>query len=371
VSTGAAGFGGGVGAFGVEGFSVDLGGSATIPHQGNTFFQPYGRNLAIQDTYIVGPRVVNEARIGFNRLTGGIFDETCCTSTDWAKQLGLTGVQSSYFPDPLRFGWPRMSVTGYSGIGTTGFSAQQRYDNTWHLYEALAITRGNHQMKIGAELLTYWINIFIDSSPNGSFSFDGRYSGQAFADTLLGYASSMSRTVGDSHTHNRSKSPSAFFQDDWKVTPQLTLNLGVRWEAQTRAINVLKGNGANFAVFDPATAQIMISGRTGPQTFSSPIPGVAIPTGAPGYTGPNTITLLGGAPYGHPDGLYYNDWRDFFPRFGFAYSPKWTRAVIRGGYGLFLDTAIAPTITEIGIPLGHIICRRASRLRPPASNRIS
>jgi hypothetical protein len=67
-----------------------LGGSASLPRQGNTFFQPIGRNVAVSDTYVVGPRVVNEFRVGFNRLIGGIYDETY--GRDWAKELGVTGV---------------------------------------------------------------------------------------------------------------------------------------------------------------------------------------------------------------------------------------------------------------------------------------
>jgi hypothetical protein len=309
-------------------FSSQNGGSANLPNQGNTFFQPYGRNVALSDTYIFGPRAVNEARIGFNRLDGGIFDQTY--GHDWAKELGVTGVQSSFFPNPLRFGWPRASVTGYSSIGTTSFSAQQRYDNTWHLYDMLALTRGNHQMKIGGELRTYWLNIFIDSNPNGNFTFDGHYSGigNGYADMLLGYPTQTARTVGNSYTHNRSRAVSAFFQDDWKASPQLTLNLGLRWEMQTRPINVLNGVGRNLAVFDPNTAQILITGRSGPQNFINPITG-------------QTITLLGANDFGYPDGLYFNDYRDFGPRVGFAYSPKVSRMVVRGGYGIFLEPEIA------------------------------
>jgi len=299
---------------------------ATLPRQGNTFFQPLGRNLAISDTYVISPTMVNEFRVGFNRLLGGIFDETYLH--DYAKELGVTGVQSSFFPNPLRFGWPRASVTGYSSIGTTGFSAQDRKDNTWHWYDMLAVTKGNHQMKIGGEVRTYFLNIFIDSSPNGNFTFDGRYSNQPFADMLLGYASRTQRTVGNSYTQNRSRAFSAFFQDDWKVTPTLTLNLGVRYEMQTRSINVLKDNERNFAVFDPKTAQIVISGRTGAQTFRHPITGEA-------------IVLQGGESLGYPDGLYENDLNNYAPRFGFAWSPKFMKTVIRGGLGIFFEPEIA------------------------------
>lgn len=302
-------------------------GPATLPRSGNTFFQPIGRNAAISDTFVIGPREVNEFRVGFNRLIGGIYDETY--GRDYAKDLGVTGVQSSFHPDPRRFGWPRASVTGYSRIGTTGFSAQLRFDNTWHWYDMLAVTRGNHQMKIGGEVRTYMLNIFIDGNPNGSFAFDGRYSGNAYADMLLGYPSQTSRRVGSPYTQNRSRAVSAFFQDDWKVTPTFTFNLGVRWEMQTRSINVLKGNDRGLAVFDVPTRQILISGRSGPQTFQHPI-----------YPD-QTITLNGANEHGIPEGLYHNDLNNYAPRFGFAWSPTEVNLVVRGGYGIFFEPEIS------------------------------
>jgi hypothetical protein len=173
------------------------------------------------------------------------------------------------------------------------------------------------------------LNIFIDGSPNGSFTFDGRYSGNSFADMLLGYASATSRRVGSSNTQNRSRALSLFFQDDWKVTPTFTLNLGVRWEMQTRAINVLKGNDRGFATFHVPTREILVSGRSGPQKFQHPI-----------YAN-QFITLNGANDFGIPEGLYHNDLNDYAPRFGFAWSPTALNLVVRGGYGIFYEPEIA------------------------------
>ncbi len=299
-----------------------------LPGGGNTFFQPIGRNFALSDTYVFGPTVVNEARIGFNRLIGGIYAELY--GTDHAKALGVTGVQSSFRPDDRRFGWPRMQVTGYAPVGGVSFSAQLRFDNTWHMADMLSITRGNHQLKIGGEARTYMLNIFIDSSPNGNFRFDGRFTGHSFGDVLMGFPNRSQRVVGDPYTQNRSRSYAGFIQDDWKVTPNLTLNLGMRWEMQTRAINVLKDEGRGMAVFHIPTRQIVIGGEEGPRQFRDPVTGE-----------PNAITIEGGAQFGIPDGLYKNDLNNFAPRIGFAWSPEALNLVLRGGYGIFTEPEIA------------------------------
>ena len=299
-----------------------------LPKGGNTFFQPIGRNFALSDTYVFGPSAVNEFRIGFNRLIGGIYDETY--ATDHAKALGVTGVQSSFRPDDRRFGWPRATVSGYAPIGTPSFSAQLRYDNTWHIFDMVAINRGNHQMKIGGEARTYMLNIFIDTAPNGDFRFDGRYTGHSFADMLLGFPRQTRRKVGDPYTQSRSRSYAGYFQDDWKVTPNLTLNLGVRWEMQTRAINVLKDEGRGMAVFHAPTRQIVIGGADGPRSFRDPVTGE-----------PDAITIEGGAQFGIPEGLYNNDLNNFVPRLGFAWSPDFINLVVRGGYGIFTEPEIA------------------------------
>jgi len=307
---------------------------AQIPKSGNVYYQPIGRNFALSDTYVFGPTVVNEFRVGFNRLIGGIYEELY--KQNLTKELGIKGVQSQLYPsqncpcDPgeaINLGWPRVSVKGYSSM-VLGFGPQNRFDNTWHWFDQLAVTHGNHQMKIGGDFRTVMENIYNQGgNANGVFGFDGRYSGNGFADMLLGYPSSTMRQVGDPQTQSRNKTGSLYFQDDWKVRPNLTFNLGVRWDVQMPPINRLKGLASGLAAFDPATRQIVIAGRTEPSTFTHPI------TGQP-------ITVAGGAS-AFPDGLYYPDWRSVAPRFGFAWSPG--AVVVRGGYGVFF----APDISAI------------------------
>jgi hypothetical protein len=305
---------------------------AQLPKSGNVFYQPIGRNFAISDTYVFGPRVVNEFRVGFNRLIGGIYEELY--KQNLTKTLGITGVQSQLYPskdcpcaasDGVNLGWPRVTVKGYSSQ-VLGFGPQNRYDNTWHWFDQLAVSRGNHEMKIGGDFRTVMENIYNQGgNANGVFGFDGRFTGNGFADILLGFPSSTMRQVGDPQTQSRNKTGSLYFQDDWKARPNLTLNLGIRWDAQMPPINRLKGLASGLAAFDPSTNQIVIVGRTQPSNFTNPI------THQP-------ITVPGGAS-AFPDGLYFPDWKSYGPRLGFAWSPK--GVVVRGGYGVFFDPDIA------------------------------
>jgi hypothetical protein len=298
--------------------------TATLPRSGNVYFQPIARNAAISDTYVFSPSVVNEFRIGFNRLIGGIFEELY--KQDLTRALGIKGVQSQLYPnaDGWNFGWPRVTVSSYGSM-VSGFGAQNRFDNTWHLFDMVAWNRGNHQMKVGGEYRTMMLNVYFESSPNGNFTFDGRYTKNGFADMLLGYPSASSRTIGDAHDQNRNVAASLFFQDDWKVTPHLTFNLGLRWEVQTAPVNRIDA----LATFWAPARSVVIGGVSGPQSFPNPL------------NRSQTLTVPGGADFGIPAGLYRNDLNDYAPRFGFAWSPKSRSMVVRGGYGIFYEPIIA------------------------------
>src|SRR5215510_6336255 len=100
-----------------------------------------------------------------------------------------------------------------------GFSNQQRYDNVWHFFDMVAVSRGKHQMKMGSEVRTQMLNVYLDSNSNGGFTFTGQYTGASngVADALLGIPAQTARQVGDAHDQNRNRSLNFFFQDDWKI----------------------------------------------------------------------------------------------------------------------------------------------------------
>jgi hypothetical protein len=170
----------------------------------------------------------------------------------------------------------------------------------------------------------------------GKFTFNGNYTGNDFADFLLGYANSYSELAVQDAGHWDSKSYDAYIQDNWHVNNRLTLNLGLRWdgiphtyEENNRQSNFLPG------LYNPADAAIILpSGNISPSSpglGASPNPilkGYQFYLNGIGVAGQNGI----------PPGLVKNDWALFGPRIGFAYDLTGSgKTVLRGGFGIMYE----------------------------------
>jgi len=264
-----------------------------------------GQNAVVSDVHLFGATRVNELRLGFNRTRGGIFQQD--QATDVSTQLGILGTSRS----PIDYGLTRIIPAGFDTVGDGGNLPQDRKDNTYQLTDSFAWTRGAHSFKFGGDLRRFQLNLLFDSTARGQLNFDPFYTtsaanggtgGNSIAELLLGdpHLSNVSRSfagpTGNTVTGFRTTSLNYFAQDDWRVRPNLTLNLGVRWEYNSPVID--KYN--HLGTFDPS------------------VPGdirVATP---------------------QKQNLYDVSKKQFAPRFGFAYTPI-AKTVIRGGYGIFWD----------------------------------
>jgi hypothetical protein len=275
---------------------------------------------------LLGPSMVNEARASFTRVRGGIFQQNM--GNDISTALGIAGTSRS----PLDFGVPIITATGYDRLGEATNLPQDRHDNTFEFAESLSWTKGRNAFKFGAEIRHFQENFLFDSSARGTLNFTPFYTaqvsttaagvvnavggtGNAIGDLLLGFpnTASVSRSFAgiDANTVAglRQTSTNLFAQDDLRVLPNLTLNLGIRWEYNAPTID--KYN--HLATFDPNYAS------------STPLPYLRIST---------------------PDhqNIYDSSKREFAPRFGFAWTPFGSKTVIRGGYGIFWDIKILNVI---------------------------
>ena len=231
--------------------------------------------------------MVNEVRLGFNRRYSSKSPVT--EGQDWAKKLGLPNVSPQSFP---RFNIPNITLpTGSSVDVHEGLSFQ---DNFTYI-------RGLHTFKMGFESLLTRENTSVTSQVSGTYNFGGTEfpnrpnTGNQFASFMLGSVTSATFTQALATSLPRWWSQAGYFQDDWKVTPKLTLNLGLRWQYES-----------------PFTT------KYGQQSQFSP-------------TAIDPSTGLVGALL-HPKGLLAKrDLNNFQPRIGFAYSinRKW---VFRGGF---------------------------------------
>ena len=187
------------------------------------------QQAVLSNTKVLGPSAVNEAHLSFTRAAvitdqptsgfGKISDFGFVTGT------GTLGIIPS--GPPGYEGLPPLSFINF-GIGSPTLTTFQP-DNTWHFSEAFSKVYGRHTMKFGGEYRYYQVNERNVCAPNGSFSFDGSETGNDIADYLLGAPSGYTQCsfqILDSRSHYGG----IYAQDSFRVRPNLTLNLGLRWD---------------------------------------------------------------------------------------------------------------------------------------------
>ena len=322
---------------------------------GNQWDTPWSQNLPenrwiLADTHAFGAALVNQARFSVSRAISGrtarqrdapnrvTASDPEAFGVDILQRWGIQGV-----PPTGLGGYPDIRITNWqSGV----IQESSRTDSRYQFSDSLSYIRGTHTIKTGFSFL----KILEDTIFNpgfGRFSFDGRFSGEPFADFLLGLPGTTSRTTPRPTIARRGFEWGAFVQDDWKVTPKLTLNLGVRW---TRFEPSRDKNGLYFS-FDLPTGRIVVPDQH------------ALDNVSPGWN--LAVPVVTAAEAGYPDKLTNSNSR-FLPRAGFSYRPTGSGSlVIRGGYGVYsallrwgalqtggpfavTDTILNPAVPETG-----------------------
>lgn len=253
-------------------------------------------------TRIIGPTMVNEARFSYGRRYYRSFSPG--VDQGWPSKLGLKGVNEHAFP--------QIVTSGYTNMGLSTQDRQQFPIQQFDLTENLTVIRGRHTLKTGVNARPSTNHEINYQTTSGKFTFNrgltglsgNAQTGNGLATMLLGALSAYDQTqtpVLDRST----KYLAGFVQDDWTVRPGLTLNFGLRWEADTPFVDAKN----RYNSFDPNTIN-PVSGTPGVIKF----PGVN----------------------GWPTQPYNPDWNNFGPRFGFAWKLfGLTRTVVRGGFGIF------------------------------------
>lgn len=300
--------------------------NAAFPGVADTKTNIPGRNLVAEWNWVPSPALVNN--LAFNYSRGAIVSEITGRASRKIPGLNIPEI----FPENPAGVLPGISF-GSGGYG--GFNFFGPYDNNYGSYrfkDTVSVVRGKHALKMGILLSWEFKNENAASGTNGAFVFPGTSSavftstGDAFADFLLGRASSYTESDIDITSHLRYDMYEAFIQDDWKATPKLTLNLGLRWSF-IRPPYDTKDVLTNFdpTRFNPARAyQIDASGNR--------IPGTGDPL--------NGLVIAGrNSPFGRR--VVDSHWDTFGPRFGFAWDPFGTgKTAIRGGYGIYFDRTL-------------------------------
>ena len=264
-------------------------------------------------THIFSPGLLNDARVGFNRIRTNRFQDDMALGNIVQKlalpqggALGLAG------PDFFNTGVPEVQVTGWATIGGPTNLPQGRRVTNWHLVDGATWIRGPHTFKGGIDIKRYLFNSFFTSFGRGGFTFNGQFTGDGWGDFMLGGLRQATRQPGEPFNNIYTTTSNFYFQDDWTVTRNLTLNLGLRYELSTPVRERVDKN----ASWDVATGHIITSD------------GRAINVDAGG----NLITV-GRSPLGRD--LWRMDKNNIAPRIGFAWRAFGdTKTVFRGGYGI-------------------------------------
>ncbi len=290
-----------------------------------------GYDAQFSDVHLFSPNVVNEFRLGFVRQ--GNWFTPGSEGLGYPEKLGMTSLKADVFPNIQING-----IGGNTSLNPADNATSAIYiENSWNPSDAVTVIHGRHILHFGGELLmeqdnsTPWGNLNA-----GEFTFNGQFTNSTvgYADFLLGQAQAWSSLV-QGESGMRSKNPSLFFQDDIKVRPNLTLNVGLRWE----------GHGGFSVIYD--------HWGTFDPTLTNPV------TNTPG-------AILFGV-NDNRSNFMANNYRNFLPRVGFAWSPK-SQWSVRGGFGIYTTLwSIDVDGSPIGFGTGYGGSTSANPGQPPVT----
>jgi len=192
---------------------------------------------------------------------------------------------------------------------------------TWTIQDNLTMTRGKHTFTFGGVWMHFNKQQDLFGPTQGAFTFTGQYSGNDFADFLLGYPFEFQQLQQQTEPNYLSRSGALWMHDSWKASSKLTVTAGLRWDAFPHAYTE-KNDVSSFFVnlYNPADApQINSAGRI--------VPGTGNLLNGLGIAGKNGI----------PRGLVENHWNTFEPRIGIAWRPFSDDTVIRAGFGIYYE----------------------------------
>jgi len=274
------------------------------------------RSLAGVDyTHMFTPTLLTEVRAGFSR--GATNESTAFQGQDIAGPLGITGVTN----DPLLRGFPRVTVQDYISLGSVAAQPAQYHVTTFLASNKFTWIKNKHVMKWGADIERVRFNQPYYDNARGTFAFQRNWTQHSVADFLLGMLQSTTRNAQPTINYLRSFSLGAFFNDDFKVTRTLTLNLGMRYELDLPPVDRY-GRASNFVA---EFGKIIISDDANIPDLQARIAKFNLQ---------DKVALA--KDVGYPRSLVYADKINFAPRTGFAWrTPLKATTVIRGGYGIF------------------------------------
>jgi hypothetical protein len=294
----------------------------------NQHIENHGRNAAVSETHVFSGNVINQLNVGFNRIFNHI--NSFGTGTCEAAKLGIPGADLGSACDSIT-GYPAglnqstkdcescgltsFQMTSYFSIGDRGYAPYQGGTNVYSVGDTLHFIRGKHDIAVGATFRANEMNIRNNAFQDGYVVNLGLATGDNIGDLLIGAMgvfSAHDQTFQGATVGRRFKLIRPFVQDDWRVTNNLTLNLGFAWALVTPETEV-RNRQANFDVNNLTWY---------------------VPANSPGVTGCTNCVATDGRV-----GINF-DKTALEPRIGLAWKPfGGDKTVIRAGYSIYHDSS--------------------------------
>lgn len=310
----------------------------------------YGANYMWSETHVFTPSLTNEARFGFNYLHTG-FQHPNAANADFAASVGFGGIPQA----KLNGGLPRIVFNGNNSIAQAGspeWSTTDEHENVYQILDNVTKIAGSHALKAGVNFQNIRFSTLQPQFSRGEYDYNGNgtanltaggstvsNTGNSVADFVLDRMAQQAGLSNEVTNGDQRADNAVYFQDDWRIKPNLTLNLGVRWE-YFQPYQDVGGYQASFNMtgpmhFDPTTgtgsgaAQYLIP----KESFATAMAVINSPSYNPNYgqiLAEDNIKIVS---VDDPHLLKAQKTK-FAPRIGVAWSPN-NKTVLRSGYGIF------------------------------------
>ncbi len=215
----------------------------------NTTTPTHVNIVSLSYTSVPRSNLIFEIRGGYNRFLQQFVPQDIGLNPN--TTFGLNTLPQGF--NSYDLGLPTITVSGLSPIGATGSDSRGRVDTNYQLFGNVSLTKGRHSYKAGVEWRRTFINSFIDSGHRGKLSFD------SLDDFLSGTIDGGSSAEGDGKRYSYQNGGGAYLLDSWRVSKQITINYGLRWDY----FGVIGAENKAFSIFDVKTGRLKTVGATG------------------------------------------------------------------------------------------------------------
>lgn len=291
------------------------------PDNGGSTQRQRVQNIALTETHVFSPTMFNELRLGYTRMHNANINQGL--GTNHTELSGIHGFEETSLNFPA---FPQLSISGFAGVAGNAFQPLVNPTNMYEIIDNISMIKGAHTVKFGTDLRQYRLASTNSANSRGNFSFTPNYTGQAFADFLTGYPTSGSRSFPRNLfglTENRYH---FYIQDDWKVSSNFTLNIGLRYELNIQPTAL----DNQSAMFDFERGRWVVSTMDDGQIN-------LVSQQVSRFAYPRFQNLIDKASdVGLSNKLLYNRYNDLAPRVGMAWRPFGdNKTVLRAGAGIF------------------------------------